>query len=141
MGRNMFGPVRGSWPDDEWKGWWGENPPFHTPVFVLTHHARAPISMAGQTTFHFVTDGVDAALQRAAQAASGKDIRIGGGVATIQQLLRARLIDEVHLAISPTLLGSGEQLFTNIDVIKLGYRCTEHASTEKATHVVLSKQR
>jgi dihydrofolate reductase len=141
MGRNMFGPVRGSWPNDEWKGWWGENPPFHTPVFVLTHHARAPISMAGHTTFHFVTDGVDAALQCAAQAANCKDIRIGGGVATIQQFLRAQLIDEIHLAISPTLIGSGEQLFANIDIIKLSYRCTEHASTEKAIHVVLSKQR
>jgi dihydrofolate reductase len=133
IGRNMFGPVRGPWPDETWKGWWGENPPYHTPVFVLTHHARAPISMAGQTTFHFATDGIHA-------AADGKDIRIGGGVATIQQFLRAGLIDHVHLALSPILLGSGEQFFANIDMVKLGYRSTEHASTPKATHVVLRKQ-
>jgi dihydrofolate reductase len=139
IGRNMFGPVRGPWPDETWKGWWGENPPYHTSVFVLTHHARTPISMAGQTTFHFVTDGIHAAVQRASAAANGKDIRIGGGVATIQQFLRAGLIDDVHLAISPILLGSGEQLFANIDMLKLGYRCTEHASTPKATHVVFSK--
>jgi dihydrofolate reductase len=140
LGRNMFGPVRGPWPDETWKGWWGENPPYHTPVFVLTHHARNPISMAGQTTFHFVTDGIHAAVQRASASANGKDIRIGGGVATIQQFLRAGLIDDVHLAISPTLLGSGEQLFANIDMLKLGYRCTEHVSTPKATHVVFSKR-
>ena len=139
IGRNMFGPVRGPWPDETWKGWWGENPPFHTPVFVLTHHARASFSMAGQTTFHFVTDGIHAAVQRASAAANGKDIRIGEGVATIQQYLRAGLIDYVHLAISPILLGSGEQLFANIDMLKLGYQCTGHVSTSKATHVVLSK--
>jgi dihydrofolate reductase len=140
IGRNMFGPVRGPWPDEAWKGWWGENPPFHTPVFVLTHYARAPISMAGQTTFYFVTDGIHAAVERGSAAANGKDIRIGGGVATIQQFLRAGLIDHVHLAISPVLLGSGEQLFGNLDLLKLGYRCTEQVSTPKATHVVLSKQ-
>jgi len=140
LGRNMFGPVRGPWPDETWKGWWGENPPYHTPVFVLTHHARAPIPMAGQTTFHFVTDGIHAAVERASAAAAGKDIRIGGGVATIQQFLRARLIDELHLAISPVLLGSGEQLFANIDLLKLGYRCTHQVATSKATHVVLGKQ-
>lgn len=139
IGRNMFGPIRGPWPDETWKGWWGENPPFHTPVFVLTHHARAPISMAVQTTFHFVTDGIHAAVQRASATANGKDIRIGGGVATIRQFLRAGLIDDVHLAISPIFLGSGEQLFANIDMLKLGYRCTEHVSTPKATHVVFSK--
>jgi dihydrofolate reductase len=139
IGRNMFGPVRGPWPDETWKGWWGENPPFHTPVFVLTHHARASISMAGETTFHFVTDGIHAATQRASAPANGKDIRIGGGVATIQQFLHAKLIDHLHLAISPILIGSGEQLFANIDLLKLGYRCTEHLSTPKATHVILSK--
>lgn len=139
MGRNMFGPVRGPWRDETWKGWWGENPPYHTQVFVLTHHARAPITMAGGTTFHFVTDGIQAAVQQATAAANGKDIRIGGGVATIQQFLRAKLIDHVHLAISPTLLGSGEQLFADIDLVKLGYQVTEHVSTEKAMHIVFSK--
>ncbi len=137
MGRNMFGPVRGPWPDESWKGWWGKNPPYHTQVFVLTHHARAPITMEGDTTFHFVTDGIHAATQLATAAANGKDIRIGGGVATIQQFLRAKLIDHFHLAISPTVLGSGEQLFANLDLVKLGYQVTEHVSTEKATHVIL----
>ena len=141
LGRNMFGPVRGPWPDESWKGWWGENPPYHTPVFVLTHHARPDLSMDGKTTFHFVSDGIHAALQRALAAANGKDIRIGGGVATIQQFLRAGLIDELHLAIAPVFLGSGEQLFHNIDLPKLGYRCTEHVSTPKATHVVLTKDK
>jgi dihydrofolate reductase len=140
IGRNMFGPVRGPWPDEAWKGWWGENPPFHTPVFVLTHHARAHLSMAGQTSFHFVTEGIHAAEQCARAAAAGKDVRIGGGVATIQQFLRVGLIDEIHLAISPILLGSGEPLFANLDVRKLGYECTEHVSTPKATHVVLRKR-
>jgi dihydrofolate reductase len=140
MGRNMFGPVRGPWPDESWKGWWGKNPPYHTQVFVLTHHARAPITMEGDTTFHFVTDGIHAAAQLATAAANGKDIRIGGGVATIQQFLRAKLIDHFHLAISPTILGSGEQLFANIDLVKLGYQVTEHVSTEKATHVIISKR-
>lgn len=139
IGRNMFGPVRGPWPDESWKGWWGENPPYHVSVFVLTHHARAPIPMAGGTTFHFVTDGIHAALERASAAANGKDIRVGGGVSTIQQFLHARLIDELHLAISPILLGSGEQLFSNIDMLELGYRCAERVSTPKATHVVLSR--
>ncbi|HEX4836886.1 MAG TPA: dihydrofolate reductase family protein [bacterium] len=140
MGRNMFGPVRGPWPDETWKGWWGENPPYHTPVFVLTHYSRVPISMAGGTTFHFVTDGIHAALERASAAANEKDIRIGGGVATIRQFLRAGLIDHLHLAISPILLGSGEQLFADIDMVKLGYQCAEHVSTPKATHVVLTKR-
>jgi dihydrofolate reductase len=139
MGRNMFGPVRGPWPDDTWKGWWGENPPYHTPAFVLTHHRRAPIHMQGGTTFHFVSDGIHAALQSAVAAANGKDIRIGGGAASIHQFLRAGLIDELHLAISPVLLGSGERFFADIDLLELGYRCTEHVSTEKATHVVLSR--
>jgi dihydrofolate reductase len=139
LGRNMFGPVRGPWPDDAWKGWWGENPPYHTPVFVLTNHPRPSIAMAGGTVFHFVTDGINAALTRATEAANGQDVRLGGGVATIRQYLRAALIDEIHLAISPVLLGSGEQLFTDIDAPKLGYRCTEHIATPNATHVVLTR--
>ena len=140
MGRNMFGPVRGPWPDEDWKGWWGDNPPFHCPVFVLTHHDRAPITMADGTVFHFVADGIEAALGRAVQAANGKDVLLGGGVATIRQYLRAGLIDELHLAISPVLLGSGEHLFADIDTASLGYRCTEHVPTQNATHVVLTKQ-
>jgi len=139
MGRNMFGPSRGSWPNDDWKGWWGKNPPYHVPVFVLTHHARAPITMEGGTTFHFVTDGIHAALARAKEAARGKDIRIGGGASTVRQYLTAGLIDELHLAISPTLLARGEHLFGGIDSASLGYKCTEHAGTEYAMHVVLTK--
>ena len=141
MGRNMFGPVRGPWPDDAWKGWWGDNPPYHTQVFVLTHHPRTPITMEGGTTFHFVTDGIHAALKRATEAADGQDIRLGGGAATIQQYLRAGLIDEMHLAISPILLGSGEHLLAAIDARKLGYECTEHVPTPNAMHVVLTKCR
>jgi dihydrofolate reductase len=139
MGRNMFGPIRGPWPDDTWQGWWGDNPPYHTPVFVLTHHPRDPIAMEGGTTFHFVTGGIHEALKRATEAADGRDIRLGGGVATIQQYLRAGLIDEMHLAISPILLGSGEHLFADVDALKLGYKCTEHTATPGATHVVLRK--
>ena len=139
LGRNMFGPVRGPWPDESWKGWWGENPPYHTQVFVLTHHARAPLEMAGGTTFNFVTEGIQAAAERALAAAKGKDVRVGGGVATIQQLLRAGMIDELHLAFSPVLLGSGEAFFANVDMLKLGYKCVERVATEKATHVVLRK--
>ena len=139
IGRNMFGPVRGPWPDDSWKGWWGENPPYHVPVFVLTHHARPSLSMAGGTTFHFITGGIHAALERATQAANGKDIRIGGGVATIQQFLRASLIDELHLALAPTLLGSGEQLFAGVDMPALGYHSTEHTSTPNAIHILITK--
>jgi dihydrofolate reductase len=141
LGRNMFGPVRGPWPDDTWKGWWGDNPPYHTPVFVLTHYPRESITMSGGTVFHFVTGGIQAAHQRAADAAAGQDIRLGGGVAVIQQYLRAGLVDEMHLAISPIALGSGEHLFGDIDLLKLGYRCTEHVPTAKATHVVLARQR
>jgi dihydrofolate reductase len=140
MGRNMFGPVRGPWPDDTWKGWWGDNPVYHCPAFVLTHHARAPIEMAGGTTFHFVTDGIHAALERATEAANGKDVRVGGGAATIRQYLSAGLIDEMHLAISPILLGSGEHLLEDIDMPKLGYHCTEHVPTPAATHIVLTKR-
>jgi dihydrofolate reductase len=139
MGRNMFGPIRGPWPDDSWKGWWAENPPFHVPVFVLTHHPRAAIVMQGGTTFHFVSRGIRAALDQARAAANGKDVRIGGGVATIQQFLRARLIDELHIAISPVLLGSGECLFAGVNILELGYRCTEHVSTEKAIHINLRR--
>ena len=140
LGRNMFGPIRGPWPDEDWKGWWGDNPPYHVPVFVLTHHPRASIAMSGGTTFHFVTDGIHAALERAAAAADGRDIRLGGGVATIRQYLRAGLIDELHLAISPVLLGAGEHLLADIDMPKLGYQCSAHVPTAKATHVVLTKR-
>jgi dihydrofolate reductase len=141
LGRNMFGPIRGPWPDDSWKGWWGDNPPYHTPVFVLTNYPREPITMSGGTTFHFVTHGIHSALQRATDAAKGQDIRLGGGVATIQQYLRAGLVDEMHFAISPVLLGTGEHLFAGIDLPELGYECTEHVSTPGATHVVLTKRR
>ena len=140
IGRNMFGPIRGEWPDGNWKGWWGDNPPYHVPVFVLSHHARASIPMAGGTTFHFVTDGIQAALARAQEAANGQDIRLGGGVATIQQYLRARLIDELHLAIAPTLLGSGEHLFAGLDAAALGYQCSQHVSSANATHVILTRK-
>jgi dihydrofolate reductase len=139
LGRNMFGPIRGDWPDDQWKGWWGDNPPYHTPVFVLTHHARPSIEMAGGTTFHFVTDGIHTALQRAKDAAGGLDVRLGGGPATIRQYLQAGLIDEMHVAISPVLLGCGESLFAGIDLLKLGYRCTEHVTTPAAMHVMLRR--
>ena len=140
LGRNMFGPVRGHWPDDTWKGWWGDNPPYHTPVFVLTNHPRPSITMDGGTVFHFVADGINAALTRATEVANGQDIRLGGGVATIRQYLREALIDEMHLAISPVLLGSGEHLLTGIDAPKLGYQCTEHVATANATHVVLTRR-
>ncbi|MDX2000142.1 MAG: dihydrofolate reductase family protein [Thermoanaerobaculia bacterium] len=139
LGRNMFTPSRGPWPDDGWQGWWGDNPPYHVPVFVLTHHARESLTMAGGTTFHFVTEGIEVALERAKQAAGGKDVRLGGGVATVRQYLTAGLIDEIHLAISPVLLGRGEHLLAGIDLVSLGYRCTEHAATDEATHVVLTR--
>jgi dihydrofolate reductase len=140
MGRNMFGPVRGAWPDDTWRGWWGDNPPYHVPVFVLTHHARAPIEMEGGTTFHFVTEGIEAVLERARDAAGAKDVRVGGGAATIRQYLQARRIDEMHLAVSPTLLGRGEALLAGIDLPKLGYEVSEHAASPKAMHVVFRKR-
>ncbi|MBB5192284.1 dihydrofolate reductase [Silvimonas terrae] len=140
LGRNMFGPVRGEWPDMNWKGWWGDNPPYHVPTFILTHHARDPIEMEGGTIFHFVTGGIHEALERARAAANGKDVRIGGGPATIQQYLRAGLIDELHIAISPVLLGRGERLFEGVDARALGYECVQCAPTEKATHVVLRRQ-
>lgn len=140
LGRNMFGPVRGPWPDESWKGWWGDSPPYHVPVFVLTHHARKPLEMQGGTTFHFVTEGIEEALKRARQTAGSKDIRVGGGVATIRQYLKAGLIDEMHLVISPAILGSGEHLLSGIDLLGLGFRVTEQVTTQAAMHVVLRRQ-
>ena len=139
MGRNMFGPIRGNWPDENWKGWWDENPPYHCPVYVLTNHARKSINMEGGTIFHFVTEGINAALELAKQSADGKDVLVGGGVSTIQQYLKAKLIDEMHIAISPVILGSGERLFDQIDLVKLGYKCIENTQTEKAMHIILAK--
>ncbi len=139
LGRHMFSPSRGPWPDDGWQGWWGDEPPYHVPVYVLTHHARAPIAMKGGTTFHFVTDGIESALAQARAAAGGRDVRIGGGAATIQQYLRERLVDELHLAVSPVLLGCGERLFEGVDARQLGYSVTEHVATSLATHVVLTR--
>jgi len=138
LGRNMFGPVRGPWRDDSWMGWWGDAPPWHAPVFVLTHHPRESIPMQGGTTFHFVTDGIHRALENATAAANGKDVFIGG-IATVQQYLRAGLVDELHLAIPPVLLGSGERFLGDIDLVKLGYACTEHIAGERAMHVVLGR--
>jgi dihydrofolate reductase len=140
LGRNMFGPVRGAWPDEEWKGWWGDEPPYHVPVFVLTHHARPPLEMKGGTTFHFVTGGPGEALHLARKAAGEKDVRVGGGVATVRQYLQAGDIDEMHLVISPTPLGSGESLLAGIDLKALGFECTERAGTENALHVVLARR-
>lgn len=139
LGRHMFGPQRGPWPDDGWKGWWGRNPPYHVPVFVLTHHARAPLEMEGGTTFHFVTEGIHAALERARAAAKGQDVRLGGGAATVRQYLAAGLVDELHLAVAPVFLGRGEPLFAGLDLPALGYRVTEHVPTAHATHVVLAR--
>jgi len=139
LGRNMFGPIRGAWPDDQWKGWWGDDPPYHVPVFVLTHHSRDPFEMAGGTTFHFVTEGLEAALERARLAAGDRDIRLGGGVSTVRQYLRARLIDELHIAIAPALLGSGEHLLEGIDLLSLGYRVSEHVASKGAMHVVMRR--
>jgi dihydrofolate reductase len=140
LGRNMFGPIRGPWPDDSWKGWWGEEPPYHVPTFVLTRHARDPVAMKGGTTFHFVTDGIEAALARARDAAQGKDVRVGGGVDTIRQFWRARLLDELHLVQMPVLLGKGESLFADLDARALGYACTERVATPNATHIVLTRK-
>jgi dihydrofolate reductase len=140
LGRNMFGPIRGPWPDELWRGWWGETPPYHVPVFVLTHHARPPLPMQGDTTFHFVTGGIHEALERAREAAGRRDVRVGGGVSTIRQYLRDGLIDELHLALAPVLLGRGEALFEGMDWRALGYRCVERVAGEKATHVVIAKQ-
>ena len=139
LGRNMFGPIRGDWPDNLWKGWWGDDPPYHVPVFVLTHHARSPIAMEGGTTFHFITGGIREALDRAREAAAGRDVRIGGGPATIRQYLREGLIDELHIAISPVLLGLGESLFEGLNLRALGYECVKFVASENATHVVLRR--
>ena len=139
LGRNMFGPVRGPWPDDTWKGWWGENPPYHAPTFILTHYEREPIVMEGGTTFHFVTGGIEEALERAKKAAGGKDVKIGGGVSTVRQYLEAGLIDSLHLASVPVLLGSGEALFAGLDLRGLGYRVTGSKVSEHATHLTLEK--
>jgi len=139
IGRNMFGPVRGPWADDTWKGWWGDNPPYHTPVFVLTNHARSSMAMNGGTTFHFVTDGIEKALARAREAADGKDVRLGGGVATIREYLRTGLVDEMHLAYAPILLGSGESLLNGLDMPTLGYQVKEHVSTATSLHVLIAR--
>jgi dihydrofolate reductase len=140
LGRNMFGPVRGPWPDENWKGWWGEEPPYHVPTFVLTHHARAPITMKGGTVFHFVTGGIHEALQRAREAAGDRDVRIGGGAATIRQYLQAKLIDDLHLAMGPVLLGGGEPLFAGLDLRALGYDCEKIIAGERTTHVLLRRR-
>ena len=140
MGRNMFGPVRGEWPDDQWRGWWGENPPYHHPVFVLTHHPRAAIEMVGGTTFHFVTGGIHAALEQAREAAGAQDIRLGGGAATIREYVQARLVDEIHLAIVPVVLGSGAGIFDGVDMAALGYRAVDHRTSAAVLHVRLEAQ-
>jgi dihydrofolate reductase len=139
LGRNMFGPIRGDWPDESWKGWWGDNPPYHAPTFVLTHYARDPIVMDGGTTFHFVTEGIEAALERAKAVAGDLDVKIGGGVSTVRQYLKAGMVDELHYAVAPVVLGRGEAMFDGIDLPGLGFRVTEHAATELATHVVLAR--
>ena len=140
LGRNMFGPVRGPWPDESWRGWWGDNPVYHVPVFVLTHYARPPLVMEGGTTFYFITDGIDAAYAQAREAAKGKDVRLGGGVSVIQQYLRLRLIDEMHIAIAPVLLGAGERLFEGVNLPALGYACTRCESSRLATHMLVTRQ-
>jgi dihydrofolate reductase len=139
LGRNMFGPVRGEWPDDQWKGWWGDTPPYHAPTFVLTHYPRPPIEMKGGTTFHFATDGIESALHQARAAAGAKDVKIGGGVETVKQYVQAGCVDEIHLALAPIALGQGEALFTGLDLRALGYRTVEHVPTDRATHIVLAK--
>jgi len=139
LGRNMFGPVRGPWPDNSWKGWWGPNPPFHAPTFVLTHHPREPIVMEGGTTFYFVTSGIEEALRLARQAAGDKDVKIGGGVSTVRQYLQAGHVDSIHLAVAPVLLGQGEALLTGLDLPAMGFSVTDHESTEHATHVILTR--
>jgi dihydrofolate reductase len=140
LGRNMFGPVRGPWVDENWKGWWGDTPPYHVPVFVLTHHARKPIEMKGGTTFHFMTDGIHAALARAMDAAGGKDVRLGGGAATIREYVQAGLVDEMHLAVSPVLLGRGERLWDGLDMAAAGYECTGKVAGENATHYLIKRR-
>jgi dihydrofolate reductase len=139
LGRNMFGPIRDEWPSEEWKGWWGDNPPYHAPTFVLTHHPRPSLDMLGGTTFHFVTGGIEAALERAQVAAGNKDVKIGGGPATVRQYVRAGLVDEIHIAVVPVILGRGEPLFRELDLYEIGFRTVEHVPTERATHVVLAR--
>lgn len=139
LGRNMFGPIRGDWPNDNWKGWWGDNPPYHAPTFVLTHYPRDPIEMEGGTVFHFVIDGIEAALEQAKAAAGDKNVKIGGGVSTVRQYLQAGLVDEMHLAISPVVFGKGEALFADLDLPALGFRVVKHAATDAATHIVLAR--
>ena len=139
LGRNMFGPIRGAWPDETWKGWWGDNPPYHAPTFILTHHARPSIELEGGTTFHFVTDGIESALRQARAAAGDKDVKIGGGVETVRQYLRAGLIDDMHLAVAPVVLGQGEALFAGLDLRGLGFRVIEREMTDAATHLVLAR--
>ena len=140
LGRNMFGPVRGPWPDESWKGWWGEEPPYHVPTYVLTHYPRPPLEMKGGTTFHFVTDGIQSALDQAKRAAKGRDVRVGGGVATIRQYLEARLIDDMHLVVRPLLIGKGENLFEGLDLPALGYKVVKHVAGERAMHVFISNR-
>ncbi len=139
LGRNMFGPIRGDWLDDAWKGWWGDDPPYHAPTYILTHHPRESIVMEGGTVFHFVTDGIDSALRQARAAAGDLDVKIGGGVSTVRQYLQAGAIDEMHYVVSPVVLGQGEAMFAGIDLPAMGYRMTEHATTPKAMHVVMSR--
>ena len=140
LGRNMFGPVRGPWPDENWKAWWGDEPPYHTPAFVLTHHPRPTLRMKGGTEFRFVTDGIHSALNQARKAAGERDIRVGGGVSTIRQFLRARLLDELHLAVRPVLMGRGEALWDGIDLPGLGYQCVRNVAGERAMHVFLRRE-
>jgi dihydrofolate reductase len=140
LGRNMFSPHRGPWPDENWKGWWGDNPPYHVPVFILTNHPRNSIEMDGGTIFHFVTEGIHSALEKAFESARGKDVRLGGGVSTIRQYLKEKLLDEMHIAISPVFLGSGENLFSGINMLSLGYKCTKQVATENATHIIIKKE-
>lgn len=140
LGRNMFGPIRGPWTDDTWKGWWGENPPYHCDVYILTHYERSSIKMQGGTVFHFVTDGIESALKKAKMTAKNKDVRIGGGVSTVKQYLKAGLIDEIHLACSPVFLGEGENLFSNLNLYNLGFQNIEHTATPNAMHVILKKR-
>ncbi len=139
LGRNMFGPIRGEWPDDQWKGWWGDTPPYHAPTFILTHYPRAPIEMLGGTTFHFVSSGIEEALRKAREAAGPKDVKIGGGVETVRQYIQAGHVDEIHLAVAPVAIGQGEALFSGLDLRALGYRTVEHVPTDRATHIVLAK--
>lgn len=139
LGRNMFGPVRGPWTDNSWKGWWGENPPYHAPTFILTHYEREPLVMEGGTTFHFVTGGIEEALSLAKTAAGNKDVKIGGGVSTVRQYLKAGLIDSIHLASVPVLLGKGESLFEGLDLNALGFSVAGHETSEYATHLLLDR--